>query len=439
MAEQLAVPSSRRFRGWWMLEAAIGLAVVAGANWWWARGDVGFRRLPLSPYFILVLLFALRYGTSAGFATGLASAALLAVWTGRFDLEDGSLLLPVLLVAVGTSAGEFVRSRWEQLHFHRERSAVLSEELSEARHDLGVKDKALRQLKGQVEQEGLPVATLFRMSRRMDSLDPAAVHEAILDFLAVDLKSERAAVYERVDGKFLLRSARVAQGSAPAAPELRVDAGLAELALRRNRVVSVLEADEREGVLCGPIRQDSEVRLLVWVDQLPLAECTPASVARFTHVLEWAESTLRRVRAFRDAREKALIDPDLKMYSAGYLREHLNYEIQRFRRYRTPVALILVRIGEGAPPPLSDGGALHEEVHRILRSSVRTSDRVFGTSRRDTLALVVHVRGEEETPVILDRINRARGGIPLSYGISCSDSETAYAVKFLGLAVARLS
>ena len=63
----------------YLLEILLGLAVILFINVMWFPADMGFIGVPLSPYWIVVLFVAARYGSFPGFVAGLASSAALLI------------------------------------------------------------------------------------------------------------------------------------------------------------------------------------------------------------------------------------------------------------------------------------------------------------------------------------------------------------------------
>lgn len=429
-----------------LAETLLLLGGLAAANVCLSPDDPGFRRLEFNPFFVPVVLIAIRYGTLWGLAAGLLAAAWVAGAAGALNLEDGSLALPGLFVVVGTMGGILSQGQGGRLAFYRARAERLARERARLSRALQAKTAVIAELQAKIEEHAIPLETLYAMSRGMGSDEPAEMYRALLRLVARDLKAERCAVYELEGGRLSLRASFDPRpAAAPFPPVLPTDRGLPGLALRLGRVVSALDKEAEEtgapGFLCGPVREGTETRAVVWVEEIPLFDFTPAVVARFAGLLTWAAESRARALAAADGgaeetgEETGLRGPD-------FLSEALARETSRARRHGTPVRLLLARLrGVDALAPERRAEA-RRAVARALYAFTREADTVCRTSREDTFAVILPMFESVDPSTVGGRITAALerawagGRLELTFGFAeidavpfaaedaCSRSET---------------
>jgi GGDEF domain-containing protein len=416
------------------LLGAVGL--VAAANAIFFPDDPGFLTLDFNPYFVPVLLVAVRYGTFFGLATGLLSAAWIAGWTRTFDPEDGALVVPGLLVLLGVLTGALSRGQGRRLDYYRRLARRLRRDRELARRTLEARGAVVRELQSRVETEAVSAAALYRMSRGMTSERPQEMYEAILRIVAGDLDATRAAVYEGRDEGFALAASHDGRLlPRPFAPTLAPDAGLPGLALRLNRAVSIFDPEAAglpdrgpgAGVLCGPIGGGGEARALVLIDDLPLVEFGPAVVQRFAAILAWAQETSSRARRREGASDPAQPYSDVGVYRPRYFADLLKREVSRARRYGHPLRLLRIDLVSYEQIPPERRRAVRELVSRALYAYTRDSDCIGQADREDAFLILLPMCGVEEARTFSERIAgpvaRVTAGHPVRLSFAFVDPE----------------
>lgn len=400
-------------RSW--AELAAALLLGAGAGLVFFPEDPGFRRFEFNPFLLPIILFALRFGAAHGTVAGLAAAAWVAATGERIDVEDGSLVLPGFLAATGVFAGFLSREQGRRLARSRARARALEGERRRAVRALAAQDAVIRELRSRVEEYGVAPAALYRLCRAMYGEREEDVYAAVLEILARDVGATRAAVYEVGEGGALgLRASRdVRPAAAPFAPSLPAGRGLPGLALREGRVACRFEAGlraaEAEGaaILCGPIREGGRARAVAVVEDLPLFEFGPATVARMEALLEWASEALTRAARRREREEPALYDAELGAYTPAYLADALAREEGRAARYGTSFSVLLVRLlGVDRMAPARRKAA-RQAVCRALAAHTREADAVCATAAEDTFAVILPMHDGLDVISLADRVNTA--------------------------------
>ena len=375
--------------------------------------------MELNPYVIPVILLGVRYGTSAGLAAGLLSALWIAAASGRADLEDGSLVLPGLLVVLGTMTGALSRNQGRRLVFFRDLVRRLRKNAERARRTLSATAAVIRELQARIESEAVSAPALYRMSRGMGSEQPREVYESVLRILSGDLGVLRAAVYERRGDDFVLGPSLDRRTlPRPFAPTLSTKRGLAEPALRLGRVISIFDPESsafdrshpETGLLAGPIPAAGGARALVVVYDMELLNFSPETPARFTSILDWARESLARAGRRRPVRvspqSPSSFDPDTGAYRLESFAEILKREENRARRSGLPYRVLEVQILDFQRVSPARRRAVRQRVSRALFAYTRDFDTIAATGE-DAFAVLMPAFERADARVIVDRIKNA--------------------------------
>ncbi|MBI4563303.1 MAG: hypothetical protein HY716_01245 [Planctomycetes bacterium] len=279
----------------WMLDLLFVLGLMVAMNLFMAPEQPGFPDMTFNPYFIPVLLLAVRYGAKAGFVAGLASSVtvLAGVWSGGSRIPD--MVLPALLVAAGTLAGLACETTVKDLRLTRERLHHLQKEMKQAEGLLDARERIVRELQARIEVHATPLEILHRLSRGLCSRDPDEILRSLLEFTVTTVRAERAAVYEVRGDQAVLKMSHVRTGRTAFAAK-RPLSELSGLALRSNRVLSVLDleaagmdARHSDALLCGPLGNGGAFLV---VEEMPLSSFSRVAVARFASLVDWANHSL---------------------------------------------------------------------------------------------------------------------------------------------------
>jgi len=404
-------------RAW--LELSAVLSLVIGVNAFCFPGDPGFRRLEFNPFLVPVVLLGVRYGTLIGGAAGLV-AGLWMCLAGRWDLEDGSLVLPGMLVLIGMLVGILSQHQGERLAFVRQYCRRLEDRQARARRILDVKQSVIGELQSRIEEQAVSVEAMYRMNRRMSSTEPTDMFQALLQILQADLSVTRAAVYRRDNSEFLL-AASLDRGVVPMPFEDRLDgeSGLIGTAVRLQRRISVLDpeveaipvADRGGTVLCGPIWEGKRIEAVVVIQDLPLLELSPSGLSRVDALLGWASEVRSRLARLTEQSDPDYFDRRIGVYRFSYLLETLHREVGRAQRHGLPLRVLRVRILSFAEIPPASVNAARECVSRALFAYLREGDTIGASPQEDSFLVILPMCEAATATAIGFRMQRAIEGV----------------------------
>lgn len=382
----------------------------------------GFRDINPNPYWLGVLLFALRYGLGAGLLSGAASAGLViyGAWSSGegFRLEDNDFYFqPGLFVLLGVALG-FVADRWEHARSaFRRRLSDMAGRIRGLQNQVHLQQKAMRAVEQQVVSQMSSVVTLYHGSQELGTLDRAALYPAMLDFFTQALQATKTAIYVRREARWTLLDSR--GWESPGDYPVLVDGGVGIIgkAASERRVLSlrdllVAETGENpavgaksDAIMAAPLVDPAgEVVAVFAVQAMPFLRFNSASVNLLTLLAEWGSASLAKAIEVSELKARSLLDEDYGVHSASYFQNRLRQEFSRSRRYALPLSVLLVAIGVEGIPEARRVDALRV-LARLLRETMRDIDIVSRTPHDEApFGVVLATATGEQARQVAERI-----------------------------------
>lgn len=381
----------------------IGLTLL---NFFFGSGE-RFIGVNPHPFWIIILLVTVQYGTREGIFAAIASIVFL--YAGNippmafnetlFDYRLRLFLQPTLWIVTATVLGE-MRLRVE---FDRQR---YRDAAKKARSEAETIASAYEQLKERKEQVEVrlasqidTLATAYSSLRSLESLNPAQIFVSLKDFVHQSVKPEKFSLYAFSEGGF---ESVIHEGWDPKDHYQRrfaIDHPLTKTLLSRKRMVCVINADdekvlEGEGILAAPIldKETGEIFGMLKIERMPFSEMHLSNLETCETLCEVIGTTFANARKFKALERTSMYeDYEEGIYSKA-LYQLLNTLFKRERMDGFSIALVRTR----------EKGLSNDEVQTarknaflVARSLSPKEAWVFSESKQD-LALRIVVPGLEE-------------------------------------------
>jgi diguanylate cyclase (GGDEF)-like protein len=378
-------------------------------------GRPAFLGVDPHPYWLGIVLFALRYGLGAGLGSGAAAAGLFlgAQWFqgDRFHFEDADFyILPGLFVAVGALLGGVIdRLRWRTAETQRKVDAALqrNQELSA---ELEIQKKTEQALEQQIVSQMSTLVTLYQGSHKLGTVERGPLLEGILDFFVTALGADKAAVHLLHEGRWRLFKSRGWSQTDAYPRELDFTQGLIGKAGSEKRVVSLKDwlgvdpaaawssRGNADAVMAGPLRCDTGAVIGVFsVQNLPLFRFNSANVNLLSLLLDWAESSISKSLYFEELKSKLIMDEVYNVYNEKYFQSRSHQEFSRSKTYSLPFSILLVAVDGLKSLPVDQKVNLLLAIGRLLQEKSRDIDIVTKFPDPDTPFAVLIMTATAET------------------------------------------
>lgn len=420
LRERQSIASKRRLDA--LMETIAGYVILLAINMAWFPESLGWTDTALHPYFVVVLLIATRYGTTDGLVAGVLGAVMFtwlqmgqhpAAFQSLSVLVDLELMrTPYLLLLLGTLLGEVRQvaedemiGLWKRFHSARADLETISSEATVVRkynEDLQERIASATQTTGAFYEAAAAVQTL----REREAL------EAALEIVERFVGAEKCAVYIRGREAWDLR---VQRGWANPA-EFKRNLSLANPLLKRvadGEVVTMMDVADTEGsdiVLAAPLYHGEagaqrQLYGALTVQAIPLTAMNLATVRNLFGVAQWASRVLSSAERFERVRERDPLDDVTGAYRYPYLLRRLDEECGRWRRYHTPVTMLIVQVRNFDRVPRRKRAAFLRRIARLLQGHVRAVDLVARWKSADTFAVVLPATDGAGARVLAGRLH----------------------------------
>lgn len=368
------------------IATVLGLTLVADAVW---GAGARFIDVEPHPFWIIVLLMAVQYGTrEALVATAASTVALLAgnLPTQTFDQNVHQyalqvLMRPLLWMVASVVLGE-LRSR------HRLQQAQTSARLRDAERQVALlaeshaelttaKERLETRLAGQLRT----AAGVLEAARPLETLDPARVLAGAGDLLRSALNARAFSLYLLHGDALVLAAAERTDGSPAPADRFGSSAPLFREVVGAQRYVSVATpSGERvldgEGLMAGPILDPSTGTLfgMLKVEDMRFLDFNLGSLQTLKAVSTWIAAAYGNAVAHKRSQ---LEDDTTHLYGARYLERQIGYLTGVARRFGFDLTLLSFQVRADDLPE-----SVRQDLPRLLgeasRQVLRGTDLVFG-------------------------------------------------------------
>ncbi len=402
----------------WLLEAVLGLAAITALNLLLYRQDPGFSQATPHPFWIVVVLLAVRYGFRAGLVSGLlAGGAYIVLRAQTVDtldmVEIKSFALwgrPLLFVAVGVLLGEIRQSQIRRFNNLDRRHEELRREFAQIQKQYDSLATAKQEIDTRIISQEQTLSTLYEAAQGLRSLEEKDIYPAVLDLLRDYLKVEDSCVYA-IEGDHLRLKAHAGPPGSRHEETLPLDAPLVGEAVGRRESVSLEAALAKEPspnvpLIAAPITGLAGRKVLgvlvVW--DMPFIKFTPDAVNMVSLMADWCGESAENARLHQQTKDKLIADETIDAYTPEYLLLRLSEEFNRSRRYHLPLSLMMLEFPHFQEVSDDDREDVLLTLSLVLKNWTRDIDLLFLDERPGRFVLLLPNTNLEGARVVAKNI-----------------------------------
>lgn len=401
---------------WAFVPETIVLFVLLDAlNFLFFRADLGFRKFPLHPYWIPVLLMAGRYGFTPGiFAGSLAAVHSLVLLFMKLPTrsqleqfaESGELLLPIAFVAVGILLGDI---RQKSIRSEEEKEAVIHEKedlLKRLKDSFESSERGRKVLEARIVGQTTTMKTLYDAASKLNALHPEDVYHGCLEILAQHFQVHRSSLYRKEGNYYELKATWGWEGG-QVEGKIPCEKSIMHLAFEENRTVTVRDIlarkdshqyiDEYGKVLAMvPIRGASgEPVGIINLEQMDFLALNRPNLEMIELLADWTSQALSHVEFLAKTRAQ-LIRAEDDLYSYSYFQKVLQDEWRRAKHYGLDLTVAILKLERfGFCDEKAQRWLLHALKVAMLRN-LEASDGLFHYQFEGTFAVIAPMRKKAE-------------------------------------------
>jgi hypothetical protein len=422
------------------LEIALFLTLALAIDWLFLDGT-RFHSMSLHPFWILVLLVTVQYGTNAGLFAAIASTvALLAgnvpiqpAFQDRFQWLFETMRLPLLWCLTAVTLGEL---RMRQI---RERERLRCQVAEASRRDKILTDgynrlNAVKEaLETRVAGQLRTAVSLYEAAKAIEKLDPAEVLLGVSSLIRSVMNPEKFSLYLLRNGVLELAFSEgwTAEDRFPRTytPADR----LFQEAVGRQRVVSVANPEDERllagvGLIAAPIIAPDTGHLagMLQIEKLGFLDLNFSNVQTFKVLCEWIGAAYDNALRYQTARSEGVMNAQTELFAYGFLARQLSLFTLLARRIGFDLTMIIVRLDN--PAELTDEQRVRIPIAfgQVVSKVLRQSDLAFDYQRTGAeFAVVLPATKANGAYMVVDKL---QAGINLELADEAPQARFAFSV-----------
>lgn len=400
-----------------LFETVAFLLVMLVCNYFFGAGD-RFWGVEPHPFWVIVVLIAVQYGTSEGvMAAVLASVALLFGNTPEQQLNQDMyaylyeiLHLPVLWLIGGVVVGEL-----RQRHV-RERE-YLQKELAEARKREEVIAESYHKVKTLKERLELKIASqlrasvnTYRAARAIEKTHPSDVLQGVQELVRSVMQPEKFSVY-LLGNDGLTSTVTYGWQEGDNFPQhYSPTDSLYKEVVGNQHVLCIANRDHErilkdQGVLAGALvdNETGEINGMLKIEKIGFLDLNLSTIETFHAICEWVGMALVNAHKYQDAKQGSMLNPDHNLLSYGYFRRYTDYISALAKRVGFPVHMVVVRLVNSDKMSAEQRVKAARSISGAVKEALRAVDLAFD-----------YQKDGAEYSIILPATNRAGAKIVLT-------------------------
>lgn len=372
------------------------------------------------PFWIVVLIISVQYGTGAGiFAAIAASVALLfgnmPEQNIQQDMYEYLLFVaarPLMWVTAAVIIGELrerhVRERdslRKQLLETQEREEEIAGSYDRV---YNIKENLEARIAGQLRSS----IAAYSAAKAIDKLRPSEVILGIEDLISSIMSPKQFSV-------FLLKNQKLDSiihygwnADSDYSSSFSADAPIFHETIGRQRILCAVNADDEkilagEGVLAGAIRnpETGEVVGIIKIEDIGFTSLNLTSVEEFRVLCEWIGLCYDNAVRYEQAEADSVVDYETSLYSSGFFERQTAYLTELGRRVGFDVSLLAVKLTNASELTEEEYFSAANVLNDVVKANLRSIDQVFDHQRDNAnFAILLPNTPAKNAQVVVDKI-----------------------------------
>ncbi|GEM_PF-5008367 len=307
--------------------------------------DMFFTQMPLSPYWLIILLISFRYGEPYGQLISLICAGLT-LW-GYYQIDNNvsdmlylhtnKMIIPVSMIMLGHYCSEALNSRDCKTTFFKTNLQKTKEELEINRKNYLQLEEKYRFLESNIAgREG----NLFRMHGPIKRLNSVRNKEELItclkDSLSEILHAEDISIYEHHNGDWLQNNKLIEETNIPA---------LLRKSMQTKSILSCTTKHNpnipNDAILAGVVYNRKEKLIMgITVGMIPFKNMASLSVDVFETILHWVGMSLDRIEIMQAKGSHDFDLQELGLNGENFFCDYVSKSIRLLAREAKPATIL---------------------------------------------------------------------------------------------------
>ena len=419
----------------YLFEILIGIAIILFINVMWFGSNMGFIGVPISPYWLVVIFVAARYGSFPGFVAGLScSAALLISVSYNAAIEQQvefaaipmrQIQLSAFFILIGFLLGE-ERSRVNlTLRKWQEKYNRLRNEFEALAMEHVALKNVNTELQGRVLGQTETVNTIYDAAKALVTLRTDQLYPSIVHLIKRIVDPEKLSLYIWDGEKYILKGHSGWDQRIEQRKVLDTNPDIIKKAIADNAVTTVVDVfktnnlkwkEGEEPCIVVPLFFGDQMDVpagFILIDEISFLKFSPDTLKFLKSLADWISKSLDNAEAATMARRKDLYDEDLKIFNFNYAVRKLKDELLTVQVVGRPTSLLFIKARDIEQLDPAAKKKVQKDLLSVVAKTLRSSDTVAEYSSPDTFLAILPGSDKTGATIVENRIREQIGKIGL--------------------------
>nr|CRH06951.1 conserved protein of unknown function [Candidatus Magnetococcus massalia] len=378
-----------------LVELAIFYAIMFALDYGLGGGNRFMETTP-HPFWFIVLVISIQYGTTEGLLAAFFSTLALRVMNvpePAFNQEVFDYILslmrqPMMWFMAAVIMGEL---RVRQHRFQMELRDTLVE--TRKREDLitdaynrvnRVKEALETRAAGQMRT----VVSSIQAAKSVEQQEPTMVYSGASDIVQTVLNPKKFSLYALEEGVLNLK---VNRGWTPEDKYKQKILGtdpIYQRAVGEKKFLAVTKPDQREaldreGVMAGPLlnKETGAVAGMMKIEELGFMDLNVSTVENFRALCEWIGTSLDNANRYQEAKSDSVLNHEHQLFSFGFFPKQVQIFTSLAMRLKFEVCLLIIRLENADDLNLEERRKIPATLSQACQTVMRTTDMAFDYER----------------------------------------------------------
>lgn len=396
------------------------LLLVLVVDYLWFDGT-RFRDFHPHPFWVIVLIASVQYGSTAGIITTvLASFLLLAgnIPQMHFTHDFHQYVLDKLIQPLMWLAAAVVLGELSSRNIRERRD--MGTQLAEALHRIKLLSHSFEQLQGMRERLEVRVAGQLRTvsqtwkaAQAIQRLEPEKVMGGVNEMVSTLLEPEQFSVYVLKHDRLQVVIRHGWQADDEYTTEFNETSSLFQSIVAENQVLSISRPEdeavlESQGVMAGPlINPDSgELIGMLKIEDMGFAQMSVSTMENFSFICQWVGSVYGNAVKHQQTKAREFFNVDENLYSEAFFDRHRRFLSDLATRIGFDMTMISIRLSNYDELPNQSRAQFSVLLGQAVEEVLRDTDLAFNQqSEQWEFAIILPGTPQQGAEIVKQRMS----------------------------------
>ncbi len=425
-----------------VFEIVAFLLIMLVCSFFFGAGD-RFWGVEPHPFWVIIVLVAVQYGTSEGVLAALLSSAVLLfgnmpervlnqdMYAYAYEIFHLPVLWLISAVVIGELRKRHVR---ERDHLRRELAEAQNRELVIAESYSKVKTLKER-LELKIASQLRASVHTYRAARAIEKNHPTDVLHGVEELVRSVMNPDKFSVYLLGNGSLNSTITYGWKDGDGFQTQYNATDALYKEVVGNQHVLCIANRDHQkvlgsQGVLAGPLvdAETGEISGMLKIEKTGFLDLNLSTIETFHAICEWVGMALVNAHKYQDAKQGSMVNPDHNMMSYGYFRRYTDHISALGKRVGFAVNMIVVQLVNAEKLNSDQRVKTARAIGEAVKGALRNVDMAFDYQKDGAeFSIVLPATNREGAKVVLAKLEDGiRKRIPK--GINADFSMTIHTI-----------